>query len=176
MVFAALADLELQAAGLELEERVGQVESLSEAAYAEVSLASRLQGSLGSRIRAGLVDGAEVNGRLTRAGVGWLLLDSGSAEWLVPLSGAAYVGGLGSSAVPESMWPLTARLSAGSVLRRLARERRACVLRVQGGIQLQGALGRVGADFVTVTTGAGDATVPLGALVAVQGLLPGGLG
>jgi hypothetical protein len=170
MVFAALEDLEQQAAGLELEERVGQVESLSEAAYAEVSLASRLQGSVGGGVRVGLVDGAEVSGRLARAGADWLLLDSGGAEWLVPLRGAAYVGGLGSSAFPEQHWPLTARLSAGSVLRRLARERRACVLRLRGGTQLHGSLGRVGADFVTATTGTGEATVPLGALVAVQGL------
>lgn len=167
-VFALFDDLERQAEGLHLEQRLGEVEALSEAGYAEVSLASRVHASVGARVRAALVDGTEIRGRLARAGDGWLLLDSGSSEWLVRLPAVTLIEGLTPASLPRSLWPLAARLSVGSALRRISGAEEACVLRMVGGQQVAGVLGRVGADFVEVRSASADLVVPTTTIAAVQ--------
>ncbi len=163
-------DLEMQADGLYLDERDREVEALAQAAYSEITLTGRLQASLGRSIRVGLADGSEVAGALVRCGTGWLLLDGASGEWLVPQTAVGLVSGLAPGSVPETARPLTVRLSLVSVLRRLAEEDGACILRLHGGRQIEGDLLRVGADFVAVRTGDSDLDLPLQALVAVRGL------
>ena len=168
-VSALLDDLEMQADGLYLDDRDREVEALAEAGYAEIALVARVAASAGLRLRVGLTDGTDVAGDLCGYGAGWLLLDAGEAVWLVPIAGVVLVEGLGPGSVPESSRPRTARLTIGSVLRRLAGDGGSCVLRLLGGRLVRGALLRVGADFVVVGSGEVEVTVPLGALVAVGG-------
>jgi len=168
-VFALFDDLEMQADGLFLDERDREVEALAGAGYAEVTLAGRLHASLGRPLRIGLADGSEATGVLARCGAGWLLLGAASGSWLVPQTAVVLVAGLAAGSVPEASRPLTARLSIGSVLRRLAKEDPACVLRLHGGRQLEADLLRVGADFVAVRAGGTDLDLPFSALIAVRG-------
>lgn len=168
-VFALFDDLEMQAEGLHLEQRVGEIEALSDAGYAEVALASRVQASRGNRLRLVLVDGTEVRGRLSRAGSGWILLDAGSREWLVPLPAVAVLEGVAESSMPLSLWSVVARLSIRSALRRISRADGSCVVWLVGGRQVAGSLGRVGADFVELRTANALVVIPTAAIVAVQG-------
>lgn len=167
-VFAVFEDLEMQAEGLYLDDREGEVAALAEAAYAEVGLAARLQAARNHSLRVLLVDGTDVRGRLVRSGAGWLALDAGTTQWLVRHAAVVLVEGLGASSVPEASWPVTARLSVGSVLRRIATGRRAVVVRLVAGRQLEGVIARVGADFVEVGSGSGALVVPFAAVAAVQ--------
>lgn len=168
-VFALFEDLEMQAEGLHLEQRSGEVESLAEAGYAEVSLASRVHASAGARLRVGLREGPEVRGRLARAGADWLLLNSGSGEWLVRLDAVAVVEGLSGTSLPPPLWPVLARLSVRSALRRIAGADGSCVVWTADGRQVTGRLERVGADFVEVRTPSAVLVVATGAIAAVQG-------
>lgn len=168
-VFAVLEDLEMQADGLYLDDRDHEVAALAEAGYAEIALVARVSAATGRRLRVGLVDGTEVVGLLSRYGAGWLLLDAGESVWLVPVHAVALVEGLGAGSVPESARPRTARLSIGSVLRRLAEAGQPCVLRLLGGRLVQGLLLRVGADFVVLRSGEIELAVPMAAFVAVGG-------
>lgn len=168
-VFALFDDLEMQAEGLYLEHRVGEVESLAEAGYAEVLLASRVQASPGAPVRLALLDGTEIRGRLARSGAGWVLVDSGASEWLVQLDAVTLVEGLSGSSLPRELWPMVARLSVRSALRRIAGVDGSCVVWLADGRQVTGTLGRVGADFVELGTPSAPVVIPTAAIAAVQG-------
>lgn len=168
-VFALFEDLEMQADGLFLDDRDREVEALAAAGYAEVTLAARLQASLGQRLRLALIDDSELAGILVRRGSGWLLLDAASGGWLVRQAAVTFLVGLLPGSVPEPEHPLSARLSVGSVLRRLAEDAPGCVLRLRGGRQIDGDLLRIGADFVVVRAAGSDLDVPFSALLALRG-------
>ncbi len=168
-VFALFDDLEMQAEGLYLDERDREVEALARAGYAEVTLEARLQDSGGRPLRLGLVDGSEISGVLARAGTGWLLLRTATGSWVVPQAAVALVVGLARGSVPEEHRGLGARLSLASVLRRIAEDDPTCVLRVQGGRQLEGEVLRVGADFVVVRAGGSEVDLPFSGLLALRG-------
>ena len=81
-------------------------------------------------------------------------------------------GGLRGSGshVAEAASPVTARLSLGSALRRVADGGEECRVRLRDGTAYDARLGRVGADFVEVVTGAHAETwvVAFAALAAVH--------
>lgn len=158
----------MQADGLYLDDRDREVEALAEAGYAEIALADRLHASVGHRLRIALADGSEATGVLRRCGAGWLLLAAGAGDWLVPVSAVVIADGLAPGSVPASARPRTARLSLGSVLRRLAEDEAPCALRLRGERLVRGVLVRVGSDFVVVRSQSADLDVPLAALVAVR--------
>lgn len=168
-VFALFDDLEMQAEGLHLEQRAGEIEALSDAGYAEVGLASRVHASRGNMLRLVLVDGTEVRGRLSRAGSGWVLLDSGSNEWLVPLPAVTLIDGVAESSVPPDLWPIVARLSIRFALRRISGVDGSCTVWLASGPQVVGNLERVGADFVELRTTSLLVVIPTAAIAAVQG-------
>lgn len=166
-LLAALADLELEAEGLHLDERAAEAEELGTAEYAAVTLAARFLGSVGAQLHLRLTGGLEVRGRLVRAAEGWSVVE-GTGTWLVPLGAVVTAGGLSARAVPEGARTVLARLTLASALRRLAAERTACVLHLREGGRLEGSIGRVGADFAEVTGPRGDQVVPLAAIAAIQ--------
>lgn len=168
-VFAMFEDLELQAEGLHLEQRLSEVEALGEADYAEVTLASRLHASVGRRVRIVLRDSVQVAGRLVRVGQGWVLVDSDPALWLVQVGAVVHFAGLSQASVPPELWPLTAGLSVRAAVRRISGAAQPCVVWLVGGAQCVGTLGRVGADFVELQSATGDLVIPLGRVAAVQG-------
>lgn len=178
-LLALFDDLEQQAEGLHLAERAAEVGELSRVEYAEVTLAARVHGSLGRRVRIELLGGRLVAGALERAGSDWMLVrDRTDASWLVSLEAIAGAGGLTGRAIVEEARGLTARLSLRSALRRVADDQREVVVHRRDGSTVDGVLGRVGRDFVEVRSlaqGTGrDATAewasltPYAAVSAIQ--------
>jgi hypothetical protein len=160
---AFLDDLEQQAQGAWAGEREQEVAERARAEYARVGLAGRLMAGLGTPVALQVTGVGGLAGGLVRVADGWLLLAAGGAEWLVLIDAVETVRGLPARAVPVEAWPVTARLGVGSALRAMAGDR--CVVRLRAGGQLDGRVGRAGADFVELQTEAG--TVVLIALAAV---------
>lgn len=129
-----------------------------EADLADLIRAERSQVALLDRLRAHLNEplvcsfGPEVavlSGDLADLGADWLLVDSGWAQTLVPLSALQYVSGLSAAAVPDRR-VVARKLGLNSVLRGLARDRALLGIRLRAGELLTGTLDRVGADHVDV--------------------------
>ena len=150
------AELEQQAEGMALADRDAAVAELSRAEYAEVELAARVHASVGSVVELDVLGAGTVRGRLVSAGAGWCLVapdlvGSGAAtpaEWLVALDAVLAARGLPPGARPAAARPVTHRLGLGSVLRQAAEAVDPVVVVRRDGTARQGALGRVGADFV----------------------------
>ncbi len=161
-------DLEQQAEGLALGERDAEVAEQRRAEYAEVELASRLFGSVGTRLVLGVSGLGTVTGVLRRAGDGWCLLTAESSQWVVRLSALTSVRGLAERGVAPPARPVTSRLGTGSALRRLAQTRAETVVHRVDGSLVRGPLGRVGADFVEVWGDGYVEVVPLAVVAAVR--------
>ena len=108
-LLAVFDDLEQQAEGLALGARDAEVAELGRAEYAAVDVAARLHGALGSRLRLTVTGLGALDGRLARVGSDWLLLDTGTHEWLVRLDALAELRGLGERALDQPHRPPTAR-------------------------------------------------------------------
>lgn len=165
-----LADLEGQAEGLYLADRAAEVAELHVAQYAEVPVSARWHASVGSTLRVRASDGWALGGRLVRVGADWAHLEAdGGRAWVLNLRHVATVVGLVDRAVPAEALAFTARLSLGSVLRRLADPPEPAAVRVVGGATVHGSVRRVGADFVELEPDDGEpVVVPFRAVVAVQ--------
>jgi len=172
-MFALFDDLEQQAEGLHLAGRDADVAELTMSEYSRVSLGARLHASLGLELRARLVGGHVVVGRLARLGEYWLLLVAGSAEWIVRYEGIASLAGLSARAHSEQTWSVMDRLSLRAVLRRLSGENEPCLVHLVDAQQIGGRIGRVGRDFFELRAGEGAQTqvqvVPVAPVVAIQG-------
>ena len=149
-LLAVFDDLEQQAEGLALGARDAEVAELGRAEYAAVDVAARLHGALGSRLRLTVTGLGALDGRLARVGSDWLLLDTGTHEWLVRLDALAELRGLGERALDQPHRPPTARLGFASALRGVAEDRATVLLHRQDGASVRGVPRRVGADFVEV--------------------------
>ena len=161
-------DLEQQAEGAALAARDSEVAELARAEYSGVDLASRCHASLGQQAELTGPAGLVVRGRLARAGDGWCLVVGDAQEWLFALSHLLAVRGLSSQARPAALRPLTARLGLGSVLRELAEDQaEVTVIRSDGELR-RGRVGRVGQDFLELTSEGGVEVVPFSAVVAVR--------
>jgi hypothetical protein len=171
-MFAVFEDLEQQAEGLQLAERDAEVADLTVAEYTRVGLASRLHASLGLDLRVRLLGGQVVAGRLSRMGDGWLLLVTGSAEWIVRCDGVLSVTGLSPRADNEDTWPVVDRLTLRAVLRQIASTGDACRVHFVDDQQVEGRVRRVGRDFFELVVGEGadrvDQVVPLTSVAALQ--------
>jgi hypothetical protein len=170
-MFGVFEDLEQQAAGLHLVERDATVADLSAAEYSRISLGARLHASLGREVRARLVGGRQVSGRLARVGEDWLLLVDRSAEWIVRYDGVATLSGLSPRADSEETWSVLDRLTLRTVLRRLAGAGAPCVVHFVDDQRVDGRVGRVGRDFFEIHVGEGpDRTVQLAPIASVSTL------
>jgi hypothetical protein len=171
-LLALFDDLEQQAAGLAMAQRDAEVAELARAEYAEVTLADRLHGSVGSRVELVVTGAGVLRGRLAGAGAGWCLVadELGSPqEWVVPTGAVTALRGLAPRSRPEAARPVTARLGLGSVLRRLAEQRDTVQLVRVDGERRNGRLGRIGADFLElVSPDAGVEVVPMTAVAALR--------
>ncbi|WP_139978207.1 hypothetical protein [Nocardioides litoris] len=165
-LFAVLDDLEAQAAGMYDAERTLELADRARAEYREVTLAARLQASVGREVVLHVRGPGVVSGRLDRVAHGWLVLTGAAQDWVVRTAALAAVDGTSDRAVPEVAWPAVARLGVGSALRRLADAGERCVLHRLDGGRHDGTLRRVGADFVEVLEG----DPPRVGLVALEGL------
>ena len=168
-LFAVLDDLEQQAEALYDAERDAEIADRSRAEYGAVTLASRLMASVDTEVALDVRGVGRVAGRLLRVATGWLLLGSGTTQWVVPLAALTSVAGASSRSVPELAWSPVTRLGLGSALRRLSEAGERCVVHRVDGSPLDGVVRRVGKDFAEVEVAAGRVElVAFGAMAAVQ--------
>lgn len=165
-------DLEQQADGLMLGERDAEVAEQTRAEYARVDLAGRLHASTGRPLRVVLLGVGALEATLVRVGEGWCLLETGPTAWVVPVAALVSVRGLPDRAVEQASRPITSRLGLASALRGVAQARQQTVVHRRDGSVVPGPLGRVGADFVELGSGAGRLAslevVPFAAIAAVR--------
>jgi hypothetical protein len=149
---ALFADLEAQAAVLGQEVRAAEVAERARGEIGALRVVDRARAALGTALRARLLGGHAVAGRLRRVGADWLLLDEDAGhETVVALDHLIGVRGLGrQSAVPDSVGVVESRLGLRHVLRGLVRDRAAVRVLLSDGSALDATLDRVGADFVEV--------------------------
>ncbi|HWM73031.1 MAG TPA: hypothetical protein VNQ53_04785 [Nocardioides sp.] len=168
-LFALFDDLEGHAEALYDAERGPELADRSRAEYRRVSLASRLMASVEGDVTLDVLGVGPVAGRLERVADGWCLVSGAAQDWIVVLAAVGVVHGAADRSVPEMAWSPVARLGLGSALRRLADSGQRCVAHLRDGSTRDGALRRVGADFVELVTG-GDRILLVGfdALAAVQ--------
>lgn len=175
------ADLDAQAAALDVAERAAEVEERARIEFAAVGLLDRLQAAIGTPLRLQLSGGLAIDGVMVRAGADWVLCDEGAGrEALVAMAAIRVIHGLGRHASPPgSGGAVLARLTLRSALRGVARDRSAVRLNLMGGDVLDATIDRVGADFVEAARHpAGEArrrgdvrdvvVVPLRGLAAVR--------
>ena len=151
-LFSVLDDLEQQAEALYDAERDLDLADRSRSEYAQVSLASRLMASLDSDLDLEVRGVGRVSGTLQRVGAGWCLLHGAGQDWIVRTSVISVVHGASSRSVPEVAWSPVTRLGLGSALRRVADAGERCLLHLVEGGRYDGALIRVGQDFVEART------------------------
>lgn len=177
-LFGFLDDLEQQAGALLGAERDLEVSDRSRTEYQQVSLASRLQASVGREITLHVAGPGAVRGRLDRVTGTWCLLapttavatsSPSSQEWIVVLEAVEAVEGADVRSVPEVAWSPLARLSFGSALRRVADSGERCVVHLVDGARHEGTLRRVGQDFVELLDASGrPVLMPYPVIGAVQ--------
>jgi hypothetical protein len=168
-LFAYLDDLEAMAEGWYDAERAAELADRSRAAYRDVTLASRLAASVGSRVRLEVHGVGAVGGTLERVASGWCLVRGAAQDWVVAVPAVTALHGASERSVPEVAWQPAALLGIGSALRRLADTRERCVVRLTDGTAYDVVLRRVGADFVEAVTGEERLVLlPFAAVAAVQ--------
>ncbi len=164
---AFLDELEQQAQGAWASERDQEIAERARAEYGRVGLAGRFMAGVGGPVTLRVSGVGALGGEVVRVADGWFVLRDGGLEWIVLLDAVETVQGLPGRAVPPEAWPVTARLGIGSALRALSGER--CLVRLRSGAQLEGRVGRVGADFVELQPeGGSTALVARTALAAVR--------
>src|SRR5690606_34999679 len=109
-------------------------------------------------------------GRLERVADGWLVLSGHGQDWVVRTPAITAAHGLSERSVPEVAWPIVARLTVASALRRLSDGGVECSLHLLDGRRHDGVVRRVGSDFCELLTGEAGrlVLVSLSQLAAVQ--------
>lgn len=178
-LFGFLDDLEQQAGALFEADRELEVADRSRTEYQQVTLASRLQASVGREVGLQVAGVGPLRGRLDRVCSTWCLVAAPVAsvasvaqEWLVPLDAIAAVDGAEDRSVPEVAWSPLTRLGLGSALRRLGDAEERCVVHRRDGGRHDGSPARVGHDFFELNEGEGSGTrltlIAFSAIAAVQ--------
>ncbi len=148
-------DLEQQAEGLHLLERDAEVADRSRAEYSQVTMAARLNGSVGERLVLRLLGVGRLEGTLMRVGSDWFLLNGApwGQGWMVRTAAVVDASGLSERAVTEPARSVVSRLGLGSALRGVTESGSAVVLEHLDGNRQRGTPVRVGADFVEIGGG-----------------------
>lgn len=145
---ALFADMELQAQALEADARDAQVAELTRAERASVHLVDRLRSGVGAPVELLVRSGGRVGGVVLDVAAGWVLVEDGRREHLVPVAGLVSVRGAPSVAA-AGVGSALRRLGLGHALRALARDR--CLVRCETvGGAVVGRVDAVGADHVDI--------------------------
>ena len=175
------AELELESAGLVERERDMEIAERTRAELATIGLVERFRAAPGCQASIRVTGAGLLQGRVRRVTSWWLLLAvAGNVEWLVAWPAVMSVTGLPPQAVDAEASPVEAGLAWPATWRVLARDRAPVhVVRTDGSC-VAGVPGRVGRDFVELTTsrledsasarrtGAPTELVPYGAVAAVR--------
>ena len=169
-LFDVFDELEHRAEALHDLQRAPELADRSRAAYAAVTLASRLMATVGEVVELDALGVGPVRGALQRVAAEWCLVSgSGGQDWVLPLASVTVVHGASARSVPEVAWSPMARLGLGSALRRIADSGQRCMLHLRDGTAYAVVLRRVGADFMEVDgVRAAALLVPFAAVGAVQ--------
>jgi hypothetical protein len=162
---ALLADLQAQWDAAMRSEDDAMIRELAEAEAAGTRFGDRLRARRDHELTVRLVDASDRRGRLVDVARDWLVLADGDRRSLVPVAAVVAAWPLGGTAPDPG--PIERGLSLGHVLRALAAEGAAVVVRTVAGDH-RGRLVRVGADHADLHTAAGVVTVPWSALCSVD--------
>lgn len=155
-LFEFLEDLEAEAEALAHRERVGDLSDRGHSEYHEVELVARLMASTGREVSIEVVGAGLLSGELVRVGPDWCALERGTVRWAIALGTVSVVRGASSRAVPQVAWTAADKLGLRSALRRLVDSGQPCTLHLRDGGRVEAVVRRVGADFVEVSTPAGE--------------------
>lgn len=167
-LFDVLAELEQQAEALYDAERGLELADRVRSEYQQVTLAGRLMASVGSVVGLEVPHVGWIRGELVRVTTTWSHLRVAGRDWVVLHDAVQAVLGASPRSVPEVAWSPLARLGVGSVLRRLADGGLAVIVQRRDGGRLEGAIRRIGADFVEVLGSGGEQVlVPIAAVAGI---------
>jgi hypothetical protein len=147
---ALFADLEAQYEAAQAAELAAEVTDRTRREAALLRLTDRLAGAVGGEVTVDVWGAGAVRGRLTSAGVDWLLVEEPTgAEVLVPEDAVTSVRGLTAwSQSPGSEGVVLGKLDLRYALRGVARNRSGVSIVLRDGAVLGGTLDRVGYDFL----------------------------
>lgn len=158
---ALFADMELQLAAAETDDRLAEVAELTRAERGAVTLVDRLRAARGGDVTL-VVGGSVLRGELVDVGPTWVLLAASGREHLVPLAGVGSVAGAGApSSGPAD--EVHRRLGLAHALRALSRDRSVVRVVTRAGA-LDGRIDEVAADHVGLALVHPDAQRPTGEL------------
>jgi hypothetical protein len=142
-------DLESQFDLARGEEFAAEVSDRTRRETAQVRLADRLRGALGTPIELTVAGAGMLRGSVQRVGQGWLLLEVASGpQALVTATAILAVSGLPMAATSPTKGVVESRLDLGYVMRAVARDRAQVTAVLCDGSSYVGTVDRVGADFV----------------------------
>ncbi len=164
------ADLAAQFDEAEAAAELAESASRARSELGAVSLAGRLSGSVGARVRLRCRGAGDLAGVLVDVGPDWLLLaDERGAESVVATRTVTSVVGLGRRTGPEDDdGSPRVRFDLRLVLRATARDRSGVTLTTDDGVVLTGTIDRVGADFLELAEHPPDAPRRAAAVRAVH--------
>ncbi|MEE1620307.1 hypothetical protein ACQ7DA_03600 [Zafaria sp. J156] len=172
------ADLEAQLNGEAARDRVVEIQEMVRVERSQLPIAGRLAGHEGGLVTVVALGGLRLQGTLRHVGEGWLAIESGAGEYLLPTPALRSLEGVGARVAPEG--PRRSKVSLRMALRAVVRDRAVVVLHSRDGDVLgTGTLDHVGTDYLQLAVH--DASeyrrspevrstllVPLGALAALR--------
>lgn len=175
---ALFGDLEAQAEALDRADLDAEVRDRTRREQARLQATDRLRAALGAQLRLSVLGGGVVSGRLTAAGIDWLLVEEQGREVLVPWRAVLSVRGVGRQ-VAGAIGRVEAKLDLRHALRGVARDRAPVQLLLVDGSVLLGTVDRVAADHLDLAEHAahelrrasavtGSQLVPLDAVALVR--------
>ncbi|MDP5227222.1 MULTISPECIES: hypothetical protein [Arthrobacter] len=172
-------DMEAQLAEAARREREGGESDVTRSERAGSTLLDRLRGSEGGMVAVTLDAGLSPAGTLRKVGNGWLILDAGTHDWLIPTDGILCLEGLSRRSAPEAASVWQGR-GLGAALRMISRDRSPVrVFLGYGGTcpaERLGVIAGVGADHLELSvldaTGErprGTVAIPFRGVLALRG-------
>ncbi len=153
------ADLEGEAAELDLRDRDAEIAERTRAELGAVRWLERVRGGTGHPVTLLLAGPARMTGEVRYVGPDWVLLGAGQDDLLVPAHAVVGVEGAGRAAPADAeRVPLTWR----AAWRSLSRDRAAVRVQRRDGEVVTGVVDAVGADFVQL--GPAGTLVPFDAI------------
>jgi hypothetical protein len=163
------ADLEAQWEAAAAAETAAEISDRTRRELARLRLEDRARAALGAAVQVGVGADIVVDGTLSAAGAGWILVRSAQGESLIPVTGITWIVGLGSYATdPDTLATVDSRLDLGYILRALVRDRAAVTVVGRDGGTLTGTIDRAGADAIDLAEHPSDEPRRPGAVRAVR--------
>lgn len=148
-------DLEAQLAGEERRNRTSEIQDMIRVQRSRIRLVDRLEGHVGQSLILRLINSDQERGELRIVGENWISVRQGRNELVVPLGSVSAISELSPRAHLETD-PANPRrrISFGSAMRAIARDRSAVVARLRSSptdrLEVSGTLAAPGKDFLEI--------------------------